>query len=90
MKSNRRAIAISIITLSAVVIGITVVALLGHIKLALWGLVILAGLVLFTRLLAPEEVWFKAKTKKLDAAFLMGIIILLLLTIPYAKLPSPI
>lgn len=90
VKTNRRTVSISILTVSSFILILLGVAFAGYPQIALWGILALTVLVLFIRVLAPENVWFKAKNKAIDAIFLIAIIILLSITIPYATLPSPI
>lgn len=87
---NRKVVNLSIIVVIATLIGLTAVAVSGYLTLSLWGLVILASIILVIRALAPENVWFAAKSKVVDISFLAALIGILLISIPYVNLPSPV
>lgn len=90
VKPNRKIVNLTILAVITALIGLTVIALSGFLTFSLWGLVALATLVLLARLFAPENIWFAAKSKAIDVAFLTALIIVLLATIPYVNLPSPV
>ncbi|MDO5050027.1 MAG: hypothetical protein Q4D87_09125 [Actinomycetaceae bacterium] len=90
MVRRRVLIATSMILLLVVLGVLTALALFVDVATALWGLVGFFAVMLLARLLGPDRIWLRARSRLFDAVFLLLIIIGLSLTITFATTPSPV
>ncbi|MDO5035055.1 MAG: DUF3017 domain-containing protein [Actinomycetaceae bacterium] len=90
MGRRRAVIASGIVLVILTVVGLTAVAVLVNVRLALWGMVAFFAVLLATRLVVGDTGWLVARSRLFDALFLIVIIAGLALTISAATTPSPV